>query len=113
MNDTVFGKIIRGEAPAEKVYESDDIIAFKDIAPLAPVHVLIIPKKEIKDISYAEQDDKVLLGEMLLVANKIAIEMEIVQSGYRLVFNCGDDAGMVVPHLHLHLIGGASLGAPA
>ncbi len=112
-SDTIFGKIIRGEAPAEKVFEDDDLIAIRDINPLAKVHLLVIPKTFIRDISQANESHKELLGKMMLVGAQLARDEGIENGGYRLTFNCGDDAGLLVPHLHLHVIGGQKLGAPA
>ncbi len=111
--ETIFAKIIRGEARADKVYEDEKLLAIKDIQPLAPVHILIIPKKFIRDISQATDEDQDLLGAMLLVATDIARQQGLEEGGYRLAFNCGEDAGLMVPHLHLHLIGGSKLGTPA
>ena len=112
-SDTIFGKIIRGEAPAEKVFEDDDLIAIRDINPLSRVHLLVIPKEIIRDISQAEEKHQALLGKMLLVGAELARKEGISETGFRLALNCGDDAGLLVPHLHLHVIGGAPLGAPA
>lgn len=106
---TVFGKIINGELPAEKVFESDTVIAIKDIEPKAPVHLLIIPKKEIKDIQSVEEKDLPIIQDMIRVAQTLAKEFS-VETGYRLIFNNGESAGQTVFHLHLHLIGGKPLG---
>lgn len=105
---TVFGKIIKGDLPCDKVYESDTIIAFKDIAPAAPVHILIVPKKEIPDLQSVSKEDAPLFGEVILVAQILAKEFGI-EKGYRLLTNNGSDAGQVVFHLHFHLIGGRRL----
>jgi len=113
MGETIFSKIIRKEIPADIVFESDNILAFKDIKPQAPVHVLIIPKIEIASVR--ELDGKkqgALLGEMIDAANNIAIEMNISADGFRLVFNCGDNGGQDVPHLHMHLLGGRKMNWP-
>jgi len=113
MEETIFSKIIRKEIPAEIVFENDNVLAFKDIRPQAPVHVLIIPKIEIA--SLREVDGKkhgALLGEMIDAANKIAISMNISNNGYRLVFNCGEDGGQEVSHLHMHLLGGRKMNWP-
>lgn len=106
---TVFGKIIRGELPCKKVFENEHIIAFWDIAPVAPVHILIVPKKEIKNLQAAKDEDAKLLGEVMMVARQIADELD-VEEGYRLLTNVGPDAGQVIYHLHFHLIGGRRLG---
>ena len=105
---TVFGKIIRGEIPCEKVFENESIIAFKDIAPIAPVHILIVPKKEIPDLQSVGPEDYPLIGEIIEVAQKLAKEFSI-EDGYRLVTNNGKEAGQAVFHLHFHLIGGKRL----
>jgi len=114
MAETIFAKIIRKEIPADIVYETDNVLAFKDINPQAPVHILIIPKTTdiatIKDI-----DSKIhapLLGELFDAANKIAKDFGISESGYRIVINCGPDAGQEVYHLHLHLLGGRKMNWP-
>lgn len=106
---TVFGKIIRGELPCKKVFENERIIAFWDIAPVAPVHILIVPKKEMKNLQAAQDEDAPLLGEIMIVARQIADALD-VEEGYRLLTNVGPDAGQVVYHLHFHLIGGRRLG---
>ncbi len=106
MAETIFSKIIRKEIPAEIVYEDDEILAFKDIAPQAPIHVLIIPKKEIPTVNDITDEDAPLVGKLFLVAKKLAKELNIAENGYRLVFNCNKDAGQAVFHLHLHLLGG-------
>lgn len=105
---TVFGKIIRGELPCQKVFENDRILAFKDIAPKAPVHILIIPKKEIPNLQSVCLEDMPLVTEMLLVAQKLAKELGI-DKGYRLLTNNGKEGGQVVDHLHFHLLGGKTL----
>ncbi len=106
---TIFGKIIAGDLPCEKVFENDKILAIKDIAPQAPVHILIVPKKPVKDIQTLVKEDFDLLGEVVLVAQKIATEYDILD-GYRLLTNNGAGAGQTVFHLHFHLLGGRSLG---
>ena len=105
----LFCKIANKEIPAEIVYEDDKVLAFKDIEPKAPVHFLIIPKKHIPSIDHLELQDKELIGELFFVAQKIAKEQRISQTGYRLIFNVGKDAGQTIDHLHLHLIGGEKL----
>ena len=107
--DCVFCKIVKKEIPAEIVYEDEKIIAFKDIKPVAPVHILIIPKKHIPTVDYLEEKDRELIGELFLVAQKIAREQGISERGYRLLTNVGEDAGQTVDHLHFHLIGGEKL----
>lgn len=105
---TIFGKIIRGEIPSEKVFENERILAIKDIHPAAPVHLLIIPKKEIPDIQSLQVEDMYLLQEVVTVAQKLAKEFGI-EKGYRLLTNNGPDAGQTIFHLHFHLIGGKPL----
>ena len=107
---TVFKKIIDGELPCDKVFENERIIAVKDIAPLAPVHILIMPKKEIPDISHIMQEDAALLSEIMFVAVELAKQFNI-QDGFRLLTNNGASAGQSVFHLHFHLLGGRSLGS--
>ncbi len=109
MSDSIFSRIIRREIPAVVVYEDDEIIAINDIAPKAPVHVLIIPKKPIPTINDLEASDADLMGRMILVARDIALKHGIAESGYRLVFNCNADAGQEVFHIHCHLMGGKKL----
>ena len=109
---TIFSKIINKEIPAEIVYEDDELLAFNDINPQAPVHILIIPKKEIKTLNDIESEDKEIMGKMMLLAKDLAKENNIDKSGYRTIFNCNDDGGQTVFHIHLHLIGGRSLNWP-
>jgi histidine triad (HIT) family protein len=111
-NDTLFGKIIRGEIPADRVYEDAELLAFRDVNPAAPTHVLIIPKKFIPTIDQASPTDAELLGKMMLKAAEIARAEGIADDGYRLVMNCNAGGGQSVYHLHLHLIGGRSMGWP-
>lgn len=112
MIQTLFHKILTGECPCEKVYENDHVFAFKDIAPKAPVHILIIPKKFIKNISSALQEDKDAISEILLAAREVASLCGVLESGYRLVFNTGQDAAQTVDYLHCHLLGGRKLDWP-
>ncbi len=109
MEDCLFCKIIEGKIPSDKVYEDDEVLAFRDINPQAPVHVLIIPKRHISGADKLERSDDALLGKMIAVANQLAVELGVSGSGYRLISNIGDDAGQSVHHLHLHLIGGKRL----
>lgn len=111
-NDTVFGKILRGELPCDKVYEDDDVLAFRDIHAAAPTHILIIPKTHIPTINDATDADAPLLGKMLLTAANIARDEGVADDGYRLVINCNRQGGQTVYHLHLHLLAGRSLGWP-
>ena len=111
MADTVFGKIIAGEIPADVVYEDDLCLAFRDVNPKAPTHILLVPKKPITQLSEADQEDQSLLGHLMLTAGKIA-EDEGFGHAFRLVVNNGADAGQTVFHLHLHIIAGRRLGWP-
>lgn len=108
---TIFSKILAREIPADIVYEDERVTAFKDIHPSAPVHILIIPNKEIPTVNDVTPDDEQTLGHMLVVAKQIAAEQGIAESGYRLIINCRDDGGQEVYHLHMHLLGGRRLGA--
>lgn len=107
---TVFHKIIAGDLPAERVYEDDQCVVIRDIQPQAPVHLLCIPKEFIRDIGATDEStDPTLLGHLLLVAAKVARTEGIESTGYRLILNCGEDSGLEVPYLHLHIIGGKKL----
>ncbi len=112
MSDTLFAKIIRREIPADIVYEDDDILAFRDIAPKAPLHVLFIPKKPIRNLDAAVADDGELLGRLVLAAAAYARQEGFAEQGYRCVFNTNADGGQTVFHLHLHLLAGRSLHWP-
>ncbi|MEH1899271.1 MAG: histidine triad nucleotide-binding protein [Nostoc sp.] len=109
--ETIFSKIIRREIPADIVYEDDLVLAFKDIHPQAPVHILVIPKKPIPTLADAESQDHALLGHLLLTAKRVA-EVAELKNGYRVVINTGDDGGQTVHHLHLHILGGRQLNWP-
>ena len=108
MENCLFCKIIKGEIPSNKVYEDDEILAFKDINPIAPVHILIIPKKHISCAKDIEKQDEALIGKIFTVINKIASEFKL-DNGFRIVNNCGLDGGQEVMHLHFHLLGGKKL----
>ena len=110
--ENIFNKIINKEIKADIVFENDKVIAFKDINPTAPIHLLIIPKKNIKTINDIEENDKELIGELFLAAKKIAKDYNIDKNGYRLIFNCNDDAGQTVFHIHMHLLAGRKLSWP-
>ena len=105
-NPTIFGKILRGEIPCNKVYEDEHILAFHDIHPKAPTHVLIVPKQHLEGVQDARPGDELLLGHLLVAANTIAQQLGVHQTGFRLIANCGSGAGQEVPHLHLHLLAG-------
>lgn len=109
MSDNLFLKIIDREIPAEIVYEDDDVLAFNDVNPQAPLHVLIIPKKHIRTLNDMGDEDEVLVGKLLNVARKIASEKGVAEDGYRVVMNCNEGAGQSVFHIHLHLLGGRQL----
>jgi histidine triad (HIT) family protein len=112
MSKTLFEKIIDREVPATVVYEDDLVLAFRDIKPQAPTHVLVIPKKPIPRIAEAKPEDHKVLGHLLLKAAEVANQLGLTQSGFRLVFNNGPDAGEAVPHLHCHIIGGRKMSWP-
>ncbi|TXS91931.1 histidine triad nucleotide-binding protein [Parahaliea maris] len=108
MSETIFGKIISGEIPTDFLYEDEHCVAIKDINPLAPVHVLVIPKKAIEKLSDAEPDDQALLGHLMLAAGKVAKQLG-VDDAFRLIVNNGSGAGQTVFHLHLHILAGSTL----
>jgi histidine triad (HIT) family protein len=111
MTDTLFAKIIRREIPADIVYEDDLCLAFRDIAPQAPVHILLIPKKPLVNLDSVEPEDQALLGHLMVTIRAIAAQANL-GNGYRVVTNCGVDAGQTVYHLHFHILGGRSLAWP-
>ncbi len=111
MEDCVFCKIIKGEIPSEKVYEDEETIAFKDIQPAAPIHILVIPKKHIETLLDVKEEDSHLIAHIYQVINKIAKDMEIDKEGFRVIVNCGKDSGQEVMHIHFHLLAGRKLGA--
>lgn len=104
--DCIFCKIVRREIPAKIVFENEHILAFRDVSPQAPVHILIIPKKHIPGLNDISAEEEKLLGEIQLVAKELAAKEKVSVQGYRLVVNCGPDAGQAVAHLHYHLVGG-------
>ena len=110
--DCIFCGIVSGSLPTELIYESDQIVAFRDITPQAPTHVLIVPREHIESVASLNEAHTGLLGEMFLAAQTLAGQEGIGDSGYRLVFNCGRAAGQSVDHLHLHVLGGRKLGWP-
>lgn len=112
MDKTLFEKIIARELPAAIVYEDDHVVAFRDIRPQAPVHVLMVPRKPIARVARATPEDQAVLGHLLLKPAEVAARLGLAESGYRLVFNNGPDAGEAVPHLHCHILGGRPLGWP-
>ncbi len=106
----IFCRIIAGEVPSDIVYQDEDFLAFRDISPQAPTHVLIIPKTHIASLAQLTEEQQELAGRLIIIARKLAEKEGIAKRGYRLVINCGPEGGQLVPHLHLHLIGGRKLG---
>ena len=109
MEECIFCKIVAREIPSQVVYEDDEILAFRDINPLAPVHVLIVPKSHISSLQELKEGHTGLMGHMALASGGIAKSEGIAKKGYRIVVNCGPDGGQLVPHLHMHLLGGRKL----
>jgi len=107
--DCIFCQIIAGKVPSEIIYQDEEVAAFRDINPQAPVHLLIIPKKHIPSLAHLSEGELPLVGHMVDVANQLARREGVAESGYRLVINCGEEGGQLVPHLHLHLLGGRGL----
>lgn len=110
MEDCLFCKIIKGEITSNKVFEDDDIMAFYDINPAAPIHILVIPKKHVTTHNDLKEDDEKILGKIHSVINNIAKEKGFAEKGYRIIVNCGNDGGQEVGHLHFHVLAGKSLG---
>ena len=110
-DDCIFCQIIDGKIPSEIRYQDEEVIAFRDINPEAPVHLLIVPRKHIPSLTQLSAEDLPLVGHMVNMANQLAGREGIAETGYRLLINCGEEGGQVVPHLHLHLIGGKKLSA--
>lgn len=109
---TIFTKIINREIPADIVHEDEHCLAFRDVSPQAPMHVLVIPKKPIVSLEHLQQEDAALLGHMWLTIQKVARQEGLAEGGYRVVVNCGKDGGQSVDHLHFHVLGGRSLSWP-
>jgi histidine triad (HIT) family protein len=107
--ECIFCQIATGKIPSDTVYQDEEVIAFHDIKPLAPVHLIIIPRRHIPSLVHISEADLPLVTRMIAIANQLAEREGVAQSGYRLVINCGQEGGQVVPHLHLHLIGGRRL----
>jgi len=107
--DCIFCQIVAGKIPSEIVYRGEKVIAFRDIHPVAPVHLIIIPKRHIPSLAHLSADESSLIGHMVNIANQLAKGEGISESGYRLAVNCGEEGGQLVPHLHLHLLGGRKL----
>ena len=110
MEDCLFCKIIKGEIPCKKVYEDEEILAFYDIHPAAPIHILVIPKKHIASLAHLEKEDEAIVGKIYSVINQIAEEKAFKQDGYRVIVNCGKNGGQEIMHLHFHILGGKQLG---
>ena len=112
MSDCLFCKIVAKTIPANVVHEDNQVMAFRDISPKAPTHILVIPKKHIATVNDIGDDDKLLIGHMISVAKQLANSEGLAEDGYRLVMNCNDDGGQTVFHIHLHLLGGRQMSWP-
>lgn len=112
MNDCIFCKIAAGEIPADIVYDDGEVLAFRDINPEAPVHLLLIPRRHIATLNDLNEADAALVGRLYLAGQQIAAELGVAESGYRTVINCNRDAGQLVFHIHMHLLAGRELGWP-
>ena len=112
MTDCIFCKIAAGEIPATKLYDDGEVLAFRDINPEAPVHLLVIPRRHIATLNDLTEADAALIGRLYLAAKRVAAEAGVAESGYRTVINCNRDAGQIVFHVHLHLLAGRELGWP-
>jgi histidine triad (HIT) family protein len=107
--DCIFCQIVAGKVPGELIYQDEELVAFRDINPLAPTHLLVVTKRHIPRLTDVSEAESPIMGRMVNVANQLARSEGIAQSGYRLVVNCGQDGGQVIPHLHMHLLGGRRL----
>jgi histidine triad (HIT) family protein len=112
MSDCLFCKIAGGEIPVELVYEDDDVVAFRDINPQAPLHTLVVPRRHIPTLNDLQPEDAELVGRMYLAAQRVAADAGVAEAGYRTVFNCNAQAGQTVFHLHLHVLGGRAMQWP-
>lgn len=112
MSDCLFCKIRDGEIPANVIYQDDDVLAFEDVNPQAPTHVLVVPKKHISTVNDLQEDDAGLVGKLYLAAKKITADARVADDGYRLVMNCNEQAGQTVFHLHLHVLAGRNMTWP-
>lgn len=110
MEDCIFCKIIKGEIPSEKVWEDDEILAFKDINPAAPIHILVIPKKHIPTLMDIKEEDNELISKIMQTIKIIAKEQGVSENGFRIIANCGPDSGQEVMHIHFHLLAGKKMG---
>ena len=111
MTDCIFCQIVTGKLPSETLYQDEEVLAFRDIHPLAPIHVLIIPRRHVTSLAHLPDTEAPLIGHMAKVANQLAREEGVFERGYRLVISSGEEGGQVVPHLHMHLLGGRRLSA--
>ncbi|MGN0145390.1 MAG: histidine triad nucleotide-binding protein [Clostridium sp.] len=112
MEDCIFCKIINGDIPSKKLYEDDKVYAFYDINPEAPVHFLVIPKEHIQSVNSINENNADIIAHIFKVINKLVVELNIAETGYRIVNNCGNDGGQTVNHMHFHVLGGRSLQWP-
>lgn len=110
MEDCIFCKIIKGEIPSTKIYEDENVLAFKDINPAAPIHILVVPKQHIENVLEINEENKEIASNIFLAINKIAKQLGIDQNGFRVITNCGKDAGQEVMHLHFHILAGGKMG---
>jgi histidine triad (HIT) family protein len=110
MEECLFCKIIKGEIPCKKVYEDEEILAFHDINPAAPIHILVIPKKHITSLAHLKEEDEKIVGRIYTVINEIAEKNQFKEDGYRVIVNCGKNGGQEVMHLHFHILAGKQLG---
>ena len=110
MDNCLFCKIVKGEIPSEKIFENEDVLCFKDINPVAPIHILVIPKKHIASLLEVDKEDSRLIAKIYETINKIARDLEFEKDGFRVITNCGKDAGQEVMHLHFHVLAGKKLG---
>jgi len=108
--DCIFCRIISGEIPSDILYQDEQVVAFRDINPKAPVHLLLVPREHIESVAELSEDEASIMGHLVAVANRLAREAGISEKGYRLVVNSGPEGGQEVPHLHLHLLGGRQMG---
>lgn len=110
MDDCIFCKIIKKEIPSDMVYEDEELVAFKDINPAAPIHILVVPKKHIPSLVELQKEDEKMIGKIYTVINQIAEQQGVKEKGFRVIVNCGKDGGQEVGHLHFHLLAGTQLG---
>jgi len=111
-DDCIFCRIVSGEVPSDTILTTDHVVAFRDLHPQAPVHVLVIPRRHVDNAAALSAEDGEMLADLFMAARKVAEAEDIAERGYRLVFNVGDEGGNTVPHLHLHVVGGRQMGWP-